>query len=132
MNDLDLTEIEAKGYSPSEISTALSYLFEKVTFTDEQGNQAAHSSPHSHRIFHDVEKIAMDAQSRGFLLQLRELNLISDIEFEYIVERIMLSGYTNATLEDVKAIVSSVFFEIKDPLLSGTRSLMLDGDGTIN
>jgi len=109
LQEIDLSQLEKDGYTTTEISAALSLLFEKMNFSDTNENRIATTSPESHRTFHDVEKLAMDVESRGFLLQLRELNLINDLELEYIIERVMLSGFSNASVDDVKAIVSSVF-----------------------
>jgi uncharacterized protein Smg (DUF494 family) len=132
LNDIDLSKLEESGYSPLEISAALSWLFEKMRFNETQlPSHVSADSSRSFRIFHDVEKLAIDAQARGFLMQLRELNLVTEIELEYVIERIMLSGYSRANIEDVKAIVSSVFFEMKDPSLYGTSNKIFDS-GTIH
>jgi uncharacterized protein Smg (DUF494 family) len=70
--------------------------------------------------------IAPEAQ--GYLIQLRELGIISDGMLEAVIDRAMMSGYTKIGLEETRAIVASLVFEKGDQKRIGNRMISPSSD----
>lgn len=123
LGDIDLKVLEESGYTLTEISNAFSWLFEKLAGSEE--NVAVFRAPadRSYRILHDVEKLVITPEAQGYLIQLRELGILSDAAYENVIDRAMMSGYSSVGLDDIKAIVSSLVFERDETKKSGDRFL---------
>ncbi len=131
INDIDLSVLSKKGYSTTEISTAFNWLFEKIADGENIITDTAQSSPHSHRVLHDVERAVINTEAYGYMIQLRELGLITDMDIEVLIDRIMMSGYTAIELNEVKTMVAQLMAESDDSFNTGSRT-MLGGKDTIN
>ncbi|MFA5833468.1 MAG: DUF494 family protein [Bacteroidota bacterium] len=131
INDIDLAVLSQKGYSTTEISTAFNWLYEKISDGENIITDTAPSSPHSHRVLHDVERAVINAEAYGYLIQLRELGLITEMDIEVIIDRIMMSGYAAIDLHEVKSMVAQLMAESDDSFNTGSRT-MLGGKDTIN
>lgn len=107
--EIDVSVLEKKGYSTSEISTAFSWLYDKIQannlLPDEQQQK------HSFRILHNVEKGVITSEAYGYLLLLHELNLLTNAEMELIIDRAMMSGFAELGTDEIKSIVLSVMFD---------------------
>jgi uncharacterized protein Smg (DUF494 family) len=110
LQDVNVVELEKLGYSKSEMNVAFSWLFDKLCFRD-FGFSSSDETPHSFRVLHEVEKLAISPESYGYLIQLRELDIISDSDIEDIIEKIMMSQSHSIELDEMKDIVSSVIFD---------------------
>ncbi len=131
INDIDLSVLSKKGYSTTEISTAFNWLYEKISDGENIITDTAPSSPHSHRVLHDVERAVINAEAYGYMIQLRELGLINDMDIEVLIDRIMMSGYVTIELNEVKTMVAQLMAEGDDSFNTGSRT-MLGGKDTIN
>jgi len=131
MSDIDLTVLSQRGYSTTEISTAFNWLFEKISDGGTLITETAQSSPHSHRVLHDAERMIITADAYGYLIQLRQLGLISDMDIEVIIDRIMMSGYISVDSNEMKSIAATYLAESDDSFNSGSRT-MLNSKDTIN
>lgn len=131
INDIDLSVLSKKGYSATEISTAFNWLFEKISDGENIITDTAPSSPHSHRVLHDAERAVINAEAYGYLIQLRELGLITEMDIEVIIDRVMMSGYAAIDLQEVKTMVAQLMAESDDSFNTGSRT-MLGGKDTIN
>lgn len=131
INDIDLSVLSKKGYSTTEISTAFNWLYEKISDGENIITDTAPSSPHSHRVLHDVERAVINAEAYGYMIQLRELGLINDMDIEVLIDRIMMSGYVTIELSEVKTMVAQLMAEGDDSFNTGSRT-MLGGKDTIN
>ena len=89
------------------------------------------SSSHSHRVLHNAERFIITPESHGYLIQLRELGLISDMDMEVIIDKIMLSGYTNVELQDMKIIIAGYLLDTED-MNNNNRRIMLNANDTVN
>ncbi len=108
-DEIDIASLTKNGYTPAEISSAFSWLYEH-TSTGENLIVGA-NSPHSHRILHEVERLALSNEAQGYLIQLRELGLLSDEDLESVIERVMMSGMTRVGLAEIRSVAASVLFE---------------------
>ncbi len=131
INDIDLSVLSQKGYSTTEISTAFNWLYEKISDGENIITDTARSSPHSHRVLHDVERSVIQADAYGYLIQLRELGIITEMDIEVVIDRIMMSGYASVDTAEVKSIVAQLMAENDDSFQTGSRT-MLGGKDTVN
>jgi uncharacterized protein Smg (DUF494 family) len=106
---LDLESLTRRGYTSAEISTAFSWLFDHLTLGENLVVGA--NSPHSHRILHEIERLAIGREAQGYLIQLRELGLISDDDVEMVIERAMITGLSQAGISEIKSLIAAVLFE---------------------
>jgi uncharacterized protein Smg (DUF494 family) len=131
LHEIDLTVLTTNGYTPSEISTAFTWLYEKIDSDENVTQQVSESSPHSHRVLHDAERSAFSPEAFGYLVQLRELGLLKDTDLEAVIDRIMLAGYISVNIPEVKSIVAGLLLELDDSGNTGSR-IMLNSKDTIN
>ena len=114
-------ELTDNGYTESEINFAFSWILEKVKIDSANKNQLPFIR--SHRILHDFEKLAISSGAHGYLIQLRELDLIDDVEMEQIIEKALLSENNPVSVNEIKEIVSSLIFNQED-IMDGSLFLL--------
>ncbi|MHB1048889.1 MAG: DUF494 family protein [Bacteroidota bacterium] len=131
ITDIDLSVLSQRGYSTTEISTAFNWLFEKISHGENIVTETGEISSTSHRVLHEAERMVITAEAYGYMIQLRELGLISDMDIEVIIDRIMMSGYPTVDGEEIKSHVAALLAENDDSLNGGSRT-MLNGKDTIN
>lgn len=129
--DIDLSVLSQRGFSTTEISTAFNWLFEKISHGDNIVTETGISSPNSHRVLHDAERMVISSEAYGYMIQLRELGLITDMDIEVVIERVMMSGYMMVDIGEIKAQIAALLAENDDSLNGGSRT-MLNGKDTIN
>lgn len=129
IGDIDLSELKTRGYTPSEISAAFSWIYENIELN--QLRKAGASASTSHRVFHDAEKAALSTESQGYLMQLSELGLLDEKGLETVVERAMMAGYEKLSVAELREIVASVLFARGGDDQNGGRSIM-NSDDTIH
>ncbi len=110
IGEIDFKDLERKGYTQSEISTAISWLYERANPEREIIEHGIDQHPHSFRILHPAERFIISPEANGYLIQLREFNILSDSDLEMVIERAMLSGYEQLSLMEIQTIVNSVLF----------------------
>jgi uncharacterized protein Smg (DUF494 family) len=131
LGEIDLRVLSDKGYTQNEISTAFSWLFDKIHLGDNILPTGRRRSQHSHRVLHDAERNVITAEAYGYLLEMRELGLLDDMEIELIIDRIMMAGFGSVTIVEMKSVVASVMFDYDDSNRIGSR-LMLNSKDTIH
>jgi uncharacterized protein Smg (DUF494 family) len=130
LSDVDFDALSKLGYTQNEINTAFGwiyskmYLGEKVFTTDKSVTQ-------SHRVLHEVEKNIISPESQGYLIQLKELGLLSDMDIEVIIDKIMVSGFPKISLDEIKAFIASYLLDLED-MTNTNRRIMLNTNDTIN
>ena len=102
--------LEAQGYSDDEISSAYSWLLKRFDNAPQQFFSVFPKKHSSHRILTASERSQMTTDAHGFLLKLLSLSLITDEQFEAILDRVSAYGPKPATHDHVKLIASSVVF----------------------
>lgn len=130
LSEVDLQKLTKLGYTQNEINTAFSWVYSKV-HSGEKIFSGSGTTARSHRILHEVEKNVIEPEAFGYLIQLRELGLVNDTDFEVIIDRIMASGYMKVNKEDVKYFLAGFLLDIEDAD-NKNNHIMLNINDTIN
>jgi uncharacterized protein Smg (DUF494 family) len=112
LSDVDVSSLTREGYTQSEILSAFSWLFERITLGKSMTDVAGGAST-SHRILNDAEKKVIGSQAYGYLIQCQQLGLFSNMDIETIIERIMIAGFSTVGLEEMKSFVAGYLFDIE-------------------
>jgi uncharacterized protein Smg (DUF494 family) len=131
LGEIDLRALSERGYTQNEISTAFSWLFDKIHLGDNILARGGRSQPHSHRVLHDSERTVITPQGYGYLLELRELRLLDDMDIELAIDRIMMAGFGSVGIDEMKSVIASIIFDYDDSNRIGSR-LMLNSKDTIH
>jgi Smg protein len=127
ISDIDMKDLESKGYTQSEISAAISWIYDNVELARREGHAPVTPAEGSRRVFHDAEKAAISTEARGFLLQLNELGLLDARDMELVIERAMMSGYEKLTVPELQEMVAAVLFA-KGGGAAGSHTMLNSGD----
>jgi uncharacterized protein Smg (DUF494 family) len=130
ISKIDVSKLTDNGYSQSEISTALSWIYDKMNLR-EPLKRVKGTHARSYRIFHEAERQILTKDARGFLVEMYELGLIDHLDMENIIERSMMSGSNVIDRNEIKSVAASVLFEYNSPGKPGSR-IMLNSSDTIN
>ena len=143
LTEIDLKPLSQRGFSQTEISTAFSWLFDKIalsgfeespvvlsaSFADDGFAKATRTSQDApFRIYHEVERSVLSVEAQGYLLQIQELGLITSSDLELIIDRIMMAGVPTASLSDVKELVGIMIFDFDDSSRLGSRLMLSYSD----
>lgn len=130
LKEIDFTKLQELGYTTTEISTAFSWLADKAEITaDEVINQAP--SNYSFRILHDAEKDLFSSEAWGELINMQRLNIITNEQLEFIIEKAVMAGANGISGADVKTFVANMLFTAPPVNYYGSR-VMLNMSDSIN
>ena len=111
LSEVDVSSLANDGYTQSEILTAFSWLFERLTMgkpmTDVSGGANT-----SYRMLNETEKNVIESQAYGYLIQCRQLGLFNNMDIETIIERIMIAGFSTVGLPEMKSFVAGYLFDM--------------------
>lgn len=98
------------GFPNIEIEKAFDWLEGLASYHERP--QLELSTPESIRLYHDNEIEKIDIDSRGFLLFLEQMGVLTATSRELIIERIMALDTDSIDLEQLKWIVLMVLFNL--------------------
>ena len=130
LGDIELENLSHLGYTQNEINTAFSWIYTKIYAGEKIFNDET-SRNKSFRMLHDVEKNVISPEAYGYLIQLRELGVITDMDIEVIIDKIMLSSFNKIDVEDIKGYIAAYLLDIDD-LNNSNRRIGLNTNDTIN
>lgn len=113
LNDVDVSSLTRDGYTQSEISSAFSWLFERLSVGKSITDVASGAST-SYRMLNDAEKMVVGSQAFGYLIQCQQLGLLNNIDVETIIERIMMAGFAAVGLPEMKSFVAGYLFDLEN------------------
>ena len=119
------TMLEAKGYSEEEISSAYSWLLKRFENTPQRYFSSFATTHSSRRVLTPMERSQLTTEAHGFLIKLVDAAILSDEQFEIIMDRLSAYGPGPAILEQVKLVASSVVFSELDEFDAAS---LLDSD----
>ena len=106
----DLTDA---GFHRKDVYSALNWLERLADYQEGLVEPVLLTSdPLSMRIYTDEESKRLDADSRGFLLFLEQIQVLNLETREMVIERIMALDTSEFDLEDLKWVVLMVLFNI--------------------
>jgi uncharacterized protein Smg (DUF494 family) len=130
LGEADVQKLAKLGYTQNEINTAFSWIYSKMHAGEKIFNSKS-SDKRSHRVLHEVEKNVISSDAYGYVIQLRELGLLSDMEIEELIDRIMASGFLNVSQEDMKQFIAGYLLDTDD-MSNTNKRVMLNINDTIN
>ena len=130
INEIDLKKLNKDGYTEAEINTAFAWIFSKIDIGVKLFNEPSNSKK-SHRFFHEAEKNILTTEAMGYLIQMKELEIITETEEELVLDKIFMAGYQKAGVEEIKLILSTILFESEDNSNSVNR-IVLQNNETIH
>ncbi len=103
----DLAEL---GYSQTEIETAL-FWYHSRQLVKENSDQKTEFKSGAFRVLHEVERTVLRPEAYGYLIELKQLGLITLTELDAIVEKSVLLGGRQVDLDDIKSFVAAQIME---------------------
>jgi uncharacterized protein Smg (DUF494 family) len=131
IDDINLAELQDRGYTNAEISTAFSWLADRVELSEQIVNINIKSGPLSFRVLHPAESDLFTREGLGELIQLHTLGIITNEQIEQMIERAMMVGMRNIDPSQLKSYIAGMIFSSQSEFNYGSR-IMLDGSDIIN
>jgi uncharacterized protein Smg (DUF494 family) len=129
--DIDVDNLKDKGYNSSEISTAFSWLVDRIEFSGSMFDEKTFSETDSFRILHEAERNLFTEKAWGQLIQMHSLGIIDNSHIESIIEKSLLSSTFSIDTTQLNKFVASTIFGAGNSSMPGSR-VMLKGNETIN
>lgn len=130
LSEVDVSLLSQNGYTQSEISTAFSWLFERMS-VGEPVFAPGKPADSSHRMLNDAERMVIQTDAFGYLLQCHQLGLLNNSDIEVIVERIMAAGFSAVGVNEMKSFVAGLLFGLDNPP-NGGGHIVLGNNDTIH
>jgi uncharacterized protein Smg (DUF494 family) len=130
LSEVDVSLLTQNGYTQTEISTAFSWLFERLSV----GQTLIPTTDESHqsvRVLHEAEKMVISPDAYGYLLQCKELGLLTNADIETIIERIMAAGFSVVGVPEMKSFIAGMLLDNDVPPGTSGR-ISLSSDDTIH
>lgn len=130
LSEVDVSLLSQNGYTQSEISTAFSWLFERLS-VGEPLFTPGKAGDSSHRMLNDAEKMVIQPDAFGYLLQCHQLGLLSNNDIETIIERIMAAGFSSVGINEMKSFVAGLLFDFDNPP-NGSGHIFFGNNDTVH
>jgi uncharacterized protein Smg (DUF494 family) len=130
LNDIDVSFLTKSGYTQSEISTAFSWLFERMSVGQHVVPSGLQSET-SFRFLNETEKMVINSEAFGYLLQSCQLGLLRNSDLETIIDRIMAAGFSNIGVPEIKSFVAGILSDSMGHGGVGSQ-ISLESDDTIH
>jgi len=130
LSDVDLNQLETLGYTPNEINTAFSWIYSKI-FTGDKIFAEADKISLSNRFLHEVEQNVITPQAYGYLVQLKELGLLNNMDIDLIIDKLMVTSYNKVDVDEMKYMIASYLLDLEDMNNTNSR-MMININDTIN
>ncbi len=130
LEDIDVKMLSNEGYTDAEINTAFAWIFSKLESGESVLNEKFRTKG-SHRVYHPAEKKILTRDAIGYLMQLKELGILSDPDIENVIDRLISAGYSKAGTDEVKLFVSTIIFSSDESSDLRTK-LVLQNNETIH
>ena len=104
-------ELERAGFSEGDVERALEWL-------DQLSVEHARSRPiptaRAVRVFSERESAYLDLDSRGYIMYLENIGILSSQQREFVIDRLLALEGTQINIEQVKWVVLMVLFSQPD------------------
>lgn len=111
LDDLDeiASYLKNQGFTENEISSAYSWFLDHLQ-NDTEFLYNSTLKGNAIRILSDQERQLFSSESIGYLLQLCHLGLLSDQQFEMVLERGSMIWTSSINLDQVKMLIETILF----------------------
>ena len=127
MDSIDVKVLSADGYTDAEIGAAFSWIADTRIFR----MMGAELRRARFRVLHESERAIFPPDTYGYVLQLMEIGILKERDFEKLIDRMQCSGSPSLSIRDIKEIVPVLVAEREEDNFHGTR-LMLNANDTIH
>jgi Smg protein len=100
-------DLEEAGFREREIDRALDWL-DGLHAAETETHRVPH--PATMRIYNGYEQERLDASSRGYMLQLEQLGILSPPQRELVIDRLLALDTDEVDVEQIKWVVMMVLF----------------------
>ena len=128
--EVDMDNLANLGYTQNEINTAFSWVYSKI-YAGEKIFLDPNSDTRSQRFLHDAEQNVVSPEGYGYLVQLKELGLINNMDIDLIIDKIMVCSYSIVSKEYMKSIIASYLMDI-DEMNDTNSRVMININDTIH
>lgn len=112
-HDILTDELTRAGFHQDEIYKALTWLEKLAALQDVEAYPfLTRAVGQSFRIYTDEEKMLLDAECRGFIMFLEQINLLDFTTREMVVDRVMELDTQDFSLDDLKWVILMVLFNV--------------------
>jgi uncharacterized protein Smg (DUF494 family) len=126
-----MDELQGLGYTHAEISTALSWLVDRLEFSEKFALPKEFGGSTAHRVFHRAEREILTLDAYGELIQMQQLGLITNEQTEMLIEKASLMGANSVDVHQLRYFVANAVFGAQVNSLPAHR-FMLTGSDSIN
>ena len=130
LDDINIKELKSRGYTNSEISTAISWLVDQLEFSDRYISPDLFSKNVSFRVMHQEERELFTSNALGEIIQFNTLGILSNEHIELLIENATMLGIDAIGVAQVRSFIANNVFNAQYNN-SGSRFL-LQGNDTIN
>ncbi|MBV6478961.1 MAG: Protein Smg [Ignavibacteria bacterium] len=127
INEIDIKKLNRDGYTEAEINAAFAWVFSKLDSGEKLFNERQ-AETKSHRFFHPSELSVLDTSATGYLIQMKELGILSDPDLELVIDKVLMAGYQKAGIEEIKLIISSLLFDFDEKTNLINRMVLQNND----
>ena len=133
LHSINLDEISKRGYTPSEISTAYSWLLDRFAHGVTSLTDIVNTEKQSFRILHQAEREAFSKEAWGELVEYHALGFLTNEFIEEIITRIMISGIHQISGTTLKQLIAMMLLTTSNQAHpSPGAQMMLTGNETIH
>ncbi|WP_448249591.1 DUF494 family protein [Thalassotalea agariperforans] len=112
-HDILTDELTRAGFHQDEIYKALTWLEKLAALQDVEAYPfLTRAVGQSFRIYTDEEMMLLDAECRGFIMFLEQVNLLDFTTREMVVDRVMELDTQDFSLDDLKWVILMVLFNV--------------------
>lgn len=115
----------------NDAASVISWLYEKIVRDISLEEDILETPAKNFRILSDKEISRIGLQNYNYLLHFYNVGLLKNKDFDYILEQIMFIDEDDHTNDYLNALILSIFLDINDVTLPGSR-LLLNSSDTIN
>ncbi|MFZ8886419.1 MAG: DUF494 family protein [Steroidobacteraceae bacterium] len=100
-------ELEHAGYPEHEVERALAWL---DGLAEDPDRTLAESGSRPHRVFSSFEQVRFDTPVRGYLMHLESIGILTPVQREVVIDRLLALESDDIDIEQVKWVVLMVLF----------------------
>ena len=115
-------------YDKNTVAAAYSWIYDKL-IRDKYGEDFKFREDNeSFRFFSEEEINAIGLKNYNYLLHFYNKGILTNKDLELILEQIKLFGGEEVTIEQITIIILSLFLELNNYTLPGSRSILYSSD----